>query len=88
MEERHEEIRNADHQAHSAQHELNCANQGGNLVIPLVRREFNSNHRGFCQALNEMTTVCGKCGTLHFLEERVASSSRANPQVYSVLRAR
>jgi len=27
-----------------------------------------------------MTTMCGKCGALHFLEERVASSSRANPQ--------
>jgi hypothetical protein len=24
--------------------------------------------------------MCGKCGAIHFLEERVASSSHANPQ--------
>jgi len=30
--------------------------------------------------LGEMTNVCGKCDTLHFLEEYATSSSRANPQ--------
>jgi len=64
LEERCQEIQNVDYQACSAQCELDCANQGGNQVIPL----------------GEMTIVYGKCGALHFLEERVASSSRANPQ--------
>jgi hypothetical protein len=49
-------------------------------VIPLARREFDGNHHGLRHTLGEMTTMCGKCGALHFLEERVASSSRANPQ--------
>jgi hypothetical protein len=49
-------------------------------VIPLVHREFDGNHHGLRHTLGEMTTMCGKCGTLHFLEERVASSSRTNPQ--------
>jgi hypothetical protein len=49
-------------------------------VIPLVRREFDGNHRGFRHTLGEMTTVCGKCNALHFLEEHVASSSRTNLQ--------
>jgi hypothetical protein len=48
-------------------------------VIPLVCREFDGNHHGLRHTLGEMTTMCGKYGTLHFLEERVASSSRANP---------
>ncbi len=64
----------------SAQRELNRANQGGNQVIPLARHEFDGNHHGLRHTLGEMTTMCGKCGALHFLEERVASSSRANPQ--------
>jgi hypothetical protein len=55
-------------------------NQGGNQVIPLARREFDGNHRGLCHTLGEMTTVCGKCGALHFLEERAASSLCTNPQ--------
>ncbi len=55
-------------------------NQGGNQVIPLARREFDGSHRGLCHTLGEMTTVCGKCGALHFLEERAASSSCTNPQ--------
>jgi hypothetical protein len=62
LEERCQEIQNVDCQAR-AQCELDCANQGGNQVIPL----------------GEMTTVYGECGALHFLEERVASSSCANP---------
>ncbi len=66
--------------AHSAQRELDRANQGGNQVIPLARREFDDNHHGLRHTLGEMTTMCGKCGALHFLEERVASSSCANPQ--------
>jgi hypothetical protein len=49
-------------------------------VIPLARREFDNNHHGLRHTLGEMTTMCGKCGALHFLEERVASSLRANPQ--------
>jgi len=49
-------------------------------VIPLARREFDGNHHGLRHTLGEMTTMCGKCGALHFLEERVASSSCANPQ--------
>jgi hypothetical protein len=49
-------------------------------VIPLARHEFDGNHHGLRHTLGEMTTMCGKCGALHFLEERVASSSRANPQ--------
>jgi len=65
--------------ARSAQRELDYANQGGNQVIPLVRHEFDGNHHGLRHTLGEMTTMCGKYGTLHFLEERVASSSRANP---------
>lgn len=49
-------------------------------MIPLVRREFDGNHHGLRHTSGEMTTMCGKCGALHFLKERVASSSRANPQ--------
>ncbi len=49
-------------------------------MIPLARREFDGNHHGLRHTLGEMTTMCGKCGALHFLEERVASSSCANPQ--------
>jgi hypothetical protein len=79
-EKRRQEIRNADRQARSAQRELDRANQGGNQVILLARCEFDSSHRGFRHTLGEMTTVCGKCSALHFLEEHVASSSCANPQ--------
>jgi hypothetical protein len=64
--------------ARSAQRELNRANQGGNQVIPLARCEFDGNHHGLCHTLGEMTTMCGKCGALHFLEECAASSSCAN----------
>jgi len=60
--ERCQEIQNVNHQACNAQCELDCTNQGGNQVIPL----------------GEMTIVCGKCSALHFFEERVTSSSRAN----------
>jgi hypothetical protein len=49
-------------------------------MIPLARHEFDDNHRGLHHTLGEMTTVCGKCSTLHFLEERAASSSCANLQ--------
>ncbi len=49
-------------------------------MIPLARREFDGSHRGLCHTLGEMTTMCGKCGALHFLEERAASSSCTNPQ--------
>ncbi len=49
-------------------------------MIPLTRREFDGNHHGLRHTLGEMTIMCGKCGALHFLEERVASSSRANSQ--------
>jgi len=49
-------------------------------MIPLARHEFDGIHRGLCHTLGEMTIVYGKCGTLHFLEERAASSSCANPQ--------
>jgi hypothetical protein len=66
--------------ARNAQRELDRANQGGNQVIPLARREFDGNHHGLRHTLGEMTTMCGKCGALHFLEEHVASSSRANLQ--------
>jgi len=62
--ERRQEIQNADCHACNAQCELDRTNQGGNQVIPL----------------GEMTIVCGKCGTLHFLEEHAASSSHANSQ--------
>jgi len=79
-EKRRQEIRNIDRQARSAQRELDRINQGGNQVIPLARREFDGSHRGLCHTLDEMTTVCGKCGGLHFLEERAASSSCTNPQ--------
>jgi hypothetical protein len=79
-EDRRQEIRNVDRQAHSAQHELDRANQGGNQVIPLARCEFDGNHHGLRHTLGEMTTMCDKCGALHFLEERAASSLRANPQ--------
>jgi hypothetical protein len=47
-------------------------------VIPLVCHEFNGSHHGLCHTLGEMTTVCGKCGTLHFLEKHAASSLHAN----------
>ncbi len=66
--------------ARSAKCELDRANQGGNQVIPLARHEFDDNHHGLHHTLGEMTTMCGKCGALDFLEERVASSLRANPQ--------
>jgi hypothetical protein len=49
-------------------------------VTSLAHREFDGNHHGLRHTLGEMTTMCGKCGALHFLEERVASSSRANLQ--------
>jgi hypothetical protein len=49
-------------------------------MIPFVRHEFDGNHRGLHHTLGEMTTVCGKCNALHFLEERAASSSCANLQ--------
>jgi hypothetical protein len=78
--ERHQEIRNIDRQAHSAQRELDRANQGGNQMIPLARHEFDGSHHGLRHTLGEMTTMCGKCDALHFLEERAASSSCANPQ--------
>jgi hypothetical protein len=45
-----------------------------------VCREFDGNHHGLRHTLGEMTCVCGKCGALHCLEERAASSSCANPQ--------
>jgi hypothetical protein len=66
--------------ARSAQCELDRANQGGNQVIPLARHEFDNNHHGLRHTLSEITTMCGKCGALHFLEERATSSLRANPQ--------
>jgi hypothetical protein len=78
---RHQEIRNVDRQARSAQREFDRANQGGNQVIPLACREFDGNHCGFCHTLVKMTTVCGKCDALHFLEERAASSSCTNQQL-------
>ncbi len=77
---RRQEIQNIDRQASSAQRELDRANQGGNQVIPLARREFDGSHHGLCHTLGEMTTVCGNCDALHFLEERVASSSCTHPQ--------
>jgi len=49
-------------------------------MIPLAHHEFDGSHRGLRHILNEMTIVCGKCGGLHFLEERAASSSCANSQ--------
>jgi hypothetical protein len=49
-------------------------------VIPLARREFDDSHRVLCHTLGEMTTVCGKCDALHFLEKCATSSSRTNPQ--------
>jgi hypothetical protein len=79
LEECCQEIRNIDRQAHSAQCELDCANQGGNQMIPLACHEFDGSHRGLRHTLGEMTTMCGKCDALHFLEERAASSSCANP---------
>jgi hypothetical protein len=79
-EKRCQEIRNINRQTHSAQCELDCVNQGGNQVIPLARREFDGIHRGFYHTLGEMTTMCGKCGALHFLEEHATSSSCTNPQ--------
>jgi hypothetical protein len=48
-------------------------------VIPSAHHEFDGNHRGIRQTLGELTTVCHKCGALHFLEERATSSLRANP---------
>ncbi len=39
--------------ARSAQRELYCANQGGNQVIPLARREFDDNHHGLRHTLGE-----------------------------------
>jgi len=49
-------------------------------MIPLARHEFDGSHRGLRHTLGEMTIVCGKCGALHFLEQRATSSSCANPQ--------
>jgi hypothetical protein len=57
---RHQEIRNVDRQARSAQHEPDCVNQGGNQVIPLARHEFDNNYRGFRHTLGEMTTVLAR----------------------------
>ncbi len=59
---------------------MDHADQGGNQVIPLARREFDDNHCGLRHILGEMTIMCSKCGAVHFLEERATSSSRANPQ--------
>jgi hypothetical protein len=70
--------RRAVQRARSAQCELNCANQGGNQVIPLAGHEFDGSHHGLRHTLGEMTTMCGKCGALHFLEECVATSSHAS----------
>ncbi len=50
----------------------------GTKWLPLARYEFDDSHRGLCHTLGEMTTMCGKYGALHFLEEHAASSSRAN----------
>jgi hypothetical protein len=60
LEKRHQEICNVNHQACSAQCELDCANQGGNQVIPLARCEFDGSHCGLRHTLGEMTTVCGE----------------------------
>jgi hypothetical protein len=79
-EECRQEIRNVDRQARSAQRELDCANQGGNQVIPLARREFDGSHHGLYHTLGEMTIVCGKCNALHFLEEHATLNSCTNPQ--------
>jgi hypothetical protein len=49
-------------------------------MILLARREFDGNHHCLCHTLGEMTIMCGKCGTLHFLEEHATSSSCINPQ--------
>jgi hypothetical protein len=49
-------------------------------VIPLAHHEFDGSHCGLCHTLGEMTTVCGKCNALHFLEERATSSLCANSQ--------
>jgi hypothetical protein len=49
-------------------------------MIRLAHREFDGNHHGLCHTLGEMTTVCGKCGALQFLEECATSSSHANLQ--------
>jgi hypothetical protein len=49
-------------------------------VILLARREFDGNHRGLHHTLGEMTTACGKCDALHFLEEHATSSLGVNPQ--------
>jgi hypothetical protein len=49
-------------------------------MFPLAHHEFDGSHCGICHTLHEMTTVCGKCDTLHFLEERATSSSCTNPQ--------
>jgi hypothetical protein len=78
-EEHRQEIRNIDRQERSAQRELDRTNQGGNQMIPLAHHEFDGSHHGLRHTLGEMTTVCGKCGALHFLEERAASSLCANP---------
>ncbi len=47
-------------------------------MIPLAHCEFDGSHCGLRHTLGEMTTVCGKCSALHFLEECATSSSRAN----------
>ncbi len=86
LEECHQEICNTDHQARSAQCELNHANQGGNQVIPLVRREFDGSHCGLRHTLGEMTTVCGKCPTLFGGMCRIKFPCQS--EVYSMLRAR
>jgi hypothetical protein len=54
LEERHQEICNFDHQARSAQCELDRANQGGNQVIPLACREFDDSHCGLFHTLGEI----------------------------------
>ncbi len=49
-------------------------------MILLACLEFDNNHRGLRHTLGEMTIMCGKCGTLHFLEEHAALSLCTNPQ--------
>jgi hypothetical protein len=49
-------------------------------MIPLAHHEFDGSHRGLCHTLGEMTTMYGKCSTLHFLGKHAASSACANLQ--------
>ncbi len=57
-------------------------------MIPLAHREFDDSHCGLRHTLGEMTTGCGKCSALHFLEESVASKFVCQSIVYIVLRVR